>query len=751
MNTKTKRTLSMLTAVIMSTSALAMTGCSDSEVNSTEAAETVTTADIDEGEAAPAAYINEDWSYGQVAIGGGGYVTGIISTNEAGLFYCKTDVGGAYRWDDEAQTWVSMSYHISDDEKGLLGIDGIAVDPNNAANVYLCAGTSYFSNAMTCILISHDYGETFEQVDVSDLIKVHGNGMGRGNGERIAVDPNNSDIIYCGGRTGGMIRSTDGGKTWESVSSFPVSSTTNGNGINIILFDGAKSSDGKTTRIYAGISESKTDNIYYSDDAGETWSALPCLTDEAKEFMPQRFDLDSKGSLFVSYGRHEGPYNSGEGALYKYNLDDNTANDISCISQTTGDIVIDPNNDNNIVLVSSQVWTAQPNGAYGDQFYRSTDGGETWQSLEGSYTMSTNDMDWIANAAIHWCSSLAMDSGSSDRILVNSGNGVFACDNIWDDVPEFYFEAKGIEEIVPMDMVSYKDYPLVSAALDYDGFVHEDITVSAQRHTKQFGSCTSIAIAAQNHDVWAKVGGDESIQKLAYSLDGGQTWTDITTKPDPDKNLYQGTVGLTADGSALLWSPSNGTYSYRTEDWGKTWEKIDGIVGAKGVYFVSDNVNKDYVYGSCNGVFYVSSDGGKSFSRKYDTANSYKRIAVDPDAEGKVYIAGGGSGLLVTNDHGDNLSLVSGLKYCEAVSLGKPRNNGDPYVIYVYGTPMDSDVKGLYMSEDEGGSWERINDDLHQFGGTGNGAFVCGDMNVYGRCYMSTVGLGIVYCDKNEK
>ena len=32
-------------------------------------------------------------------------------------------------------------------------------------------------------------------------------------------------------------------------------------------------------------------------------------------------------------------------------------------------------------------------------------------------------------------------------------------------------------------------------------------------------------------------------------------------------------------------------------------------------------------------------------------------------------------------------------------------------------------------------------------GGPGNGYFVVGDMNKYGRVYMSTVGLGIVYGD----
>ena len=106
----------------------------------------------------------------------------------------------------------------------------------------------------------------------------------------------------------------------------------------------------------------------------------------------------------------------------------------------------------------------------------------------------------------------------------------------------------------------------------------------------------------------------------------------------------------------------------------------------------------------------------------------------------------------MTTDYGENFTLVPGLKFCDAVGLGKPKNDGDPYVIYVSGTPKEEGaVKGIYMTEDNGENWVRVNDDLHRFGGTGNGEFISGDMNVYGRCYMSTVGLGIAYCDKNEK
>ena len=95
--------------------------------------------------------------------------------------------------------------------------------------------------------------------------------------------------------------------------------------------------------------------------------------------------------------------------------------------------------------------------------------------------------------------------------------------------------------------------------------------------------------------------------------------------------------------------------------------------------------------------------------------------------------------------------MVEGLKRCEAVGLGKPKNDGDPYVIYVWGIPKDQETIGIYMSEDNGKTWVRVNDDLHNFGGTGNGKFISGDMNVYGRCYMSTVGMGIAYCDKINK
>jgi len=54
--------------------------------------------------------VDTGWTYGQVAVGGGGFVTGVFSTCEEGVYYARTDVGGAYRWDNEKQAWKSLNY-----------------------------------------------------------------------------------------------------------------------------------------------------------------------------------------------------------------------------------------------------------------------------------------------------------------------------------------------------------------------------------------------------------------------------------------------------------------------------------------------------------------------------------------------------------------------------------------------------------------------------------------------------------------
>jgi xyloglucan-specific exo-beta-1,4-glucanase len=93
---------------------------------------------------------SDTYNWNSVAIGGGGFVSGIItSKTQSGLIYARTDVGGAYRWDSANSRWIPLLDWVSDDEVGYLGVESIAIDPSTASRVYMLVGISYFNNGKT--------------------------------------------------------------------------------------------------------------------------------------------------------------------------------------------------------------------------------------------------------------------------------------------------------------------------------------------------------------------------------------------------------------------------------------------------------------------------------------------------------------------------------------------------------------------------------------------------------------------------
>ncbi len=684
------------------------------------------------------------FTFSQVAMGGGGFVSGVFATSEEGLYYARTDVGGSYRYNKDTQKWEAMSYDISEEDRGLLGIDGLAFGEKDPNRVYMLAGTEYFSNGLTCLLYSDDYGKTWNRTDLTEMIKAHGNGMGRGNGERIAVDPKNSDIVYVGGRTGGMIKSTDGGKTFTALDMGTNTSTSNGNGICSIIIDPKSGDDSACTTIYAAISRTQEDNLYKSTDGGATWNPV---ADAPKGLFTQRMKYNGDGKIAITYASTEGPWNNNRtsGGIRLLDMSNDTFTDITPVKKSYGDIVIDPANPDRMVACTENIYVPQPNGQYGDEFYVTTDGGKSWTLLNEKMKMSDGGVEWISTASMHWCSSMAIDPNNTNKIMVVSGNGIFTCDNIWEESPEFSFFAKGIEETVPYDIISIPGGKLVSVIGDYDGFAQDNAEEYGVVHSSVAGSMTGLAVAAKATDTWVKCGGDEEKPGFWYTTDAGKTWNNVKYSPLESKKVaYGGYVGVSADGKRFFWAPGNDSSIYYSDDLGKTWTKSEGGVGAKKI--ICDPVNPDYVYAASGGAFFYSEDGGKTFTQNMTlSVFNAARPVVAPGKEGVVYYPA--MGLQVSTDYGKTFTRMDTLSACMAVGLGKGKTDSDPYTIFVWGKPTNDDPMGLYWSEDEGKTWSRANDDEHQFGGPGNGYFVVGDMNTYGRVYMSTVGLGVVYGD----
>ncbi len=683
----------------------------------------------------PRAYV-----WGNVAIGGGGFVSGIIpSKTQPGLVYARTDVGGAYRWETSQQRWIPLLDWVSEDETGYMGVESLALDPQNANNLYLLVGTSYFNGGKTAILRSRDRGATFAITEVTSQFKAHGNGMGRQTGERLAVDPNNGRILFCGSRQSGLFKSTDSGATWSRVASLDVTTTPNGNGIDIVVFDPSTSTAGKATQtLIVAVCRTGT-NLYRSNNGGQTFEAIPGAP---SHLMPQRAVLAGDRNLYVTYANGAGPHPGDnepmdQGQIWKYSLATGAWTNVTPagITRPFGGISVDPKNPRRLIASTSNTWLAQGK-AHGDHFFLSTNGGASWTNVtERGFQVDTNEIAWLgSNNSIHWAGSIEFDPFNTKRVHVISGNGIFTTENI-DATPAVWkFNVRGLEETVPMNLVSIPNGgPLLSVILDYDGFRSTDVFQYAPIHTPRMGSTSGLAYAHARPNKIVRAG-----KEIYLSNDTGNTWTKAATTRGE-----QGTVALSADGQVLLHTPQRSQANYRSTDNGATWSTVNGLDFEAAVAGDAVNPTRFYAYNPRSGAFLASANSGASFAATASLpAGGSKRLAPVPQFAGHLWVALGQNGLARTTDGGRSFTKLSRVSACGAVGVGKAAPGTVYPTLFIWGKV--NAVTGLFRSTDQGATWVRINDDTHEWGGIGNGHFVIGDMNHFGRVYMSTVGRGIV-------
>lgn len=677
-----------------------------------------------------------------VAIGGGGFVSALIpSRSEPGVAYARTDVGGAYRWDKASARWVPLLDWLSDADTGLLGIDSLAIDPRNAGKVYLLAGTSYLQKGRSAILRSTDYGKTWAITETTSQFKTHGNGMGRNNGERLAVDPGNGDVLYAGTRWNGLFRSADAGATWQRMAGLDVAATPNGAGISFVLPDPASVKNGVAQRLYVGVSRygSVGPNLYRSNDAGASFAPV---AGAPATLMPQRAALDGAGNLYITFANGAGPHPDSRqpepmdrGQLWRYAIKSGEWKEVTPtrFSPALSGISVDAKNPRRLAV--STISAYRPQGdAKGDRLFVSNDGGATWTDvIERGFAKDPLGASWIKGHGIHWASTLEFDPFDSKAAWVTSGNGIFHTKDI-DATPSVWtFNVKGLEETVPLNAVSIPGGPLVSALGDIDGFLHADPAQYAPIHVPQMGTTFGLAVAGGRPGVMARAG-----KAMYTTTDGALHWSQARSVKGE-----QGQVALSADGAVILHAPRGSKEVYRSADFGGTWTAVRGLDAAN-LRPVADPVEAKVFYAYDDGEMKVSTDGGMSFSpRARLAAGGSRLIGVAPGRAGDVWVPLYGGGLQRSKDAGISFAPVAGVSYCAAVGFGKAAPGAAYPAVYIWGSV--GGVRGVHRSTDGGASWVRVNDDAHQYGGPGDGQFVVGDMNRFGVVYMSTAGRGIVY------
>jgi photosystem II stability/assembly factor-like uncharacterized protein len=596
------------------------------------------------------------YTWKSVQIVGGGFVDGVIfHPTAAGVRYARTDMGGAYRWDVAAKRWQPMLDWVPYKDLNLMGIESIAIDPAHPNRVYLACGT--YTNPRTpngAILRSDDRGRTFQRTDVP--FKFGGNEDGRGNGERLVVDPKDGRILYLGTRHDGLWRSTDRGVTWARVESFPdvkeavaappapVAGETPeqrfrrmpvmGDGIVFVKFaPGASALGGgpgasvdrssKPEAIYVGVSLMGRANLFASTDAGASWHEV---SNAPTKYRPTRAALASDGFLYIAYGTAPGPSRMTDGALWKLNTRSGEWTDITPDRPVAGSkqfgyagVSVDARHPQSVIVSSF----GRPGSAGSEDIFRTTDGGATWKPIFGSggvydYTLAP----YVKATPIHWLFDIEIDPTNSDHAVFTTGYGGWETFDLTaaDSGKPTHWSAlaSGIEETVALQLDSpAQGAHLITAIGDYGGFVHWDLDKPAPEGSSappRMGNTTGAVSAALKPDVVVRVG-DSAQHKpgegIGYSLDGGKTWKPAASAPTATSRA--GSIAVSADGGTWVWSPDR-TAAYWTRDEGATWTAVTGL--PMGVRVVADAVGSKVFYGVSvkEQMLYSSADGGETFT-----------------------------------------------------------------------------------------------------------------------------------------
>ncbi|WP_217234585.1 sialidase family protein [Streptomyces sp. AC555_RSS877] len=718
----------------------------------TAAAAALTAIPVGQGYAYGAeAQVAPAYRWRNVVQGGTGFVTGILfHPSVRGLAYARTDIGGAYRWDDRTASWVPLTDHLGWDDWNLLGVEAMAVDPAHPNRLYLSLGTyaqSWAGNG--AVLRSEDRGATWARTDLD--VKLGANEDGRGAGERLLVDPRDSDVLWLGTRHDGLLKSTDRGATWKAVS-FPATPSGTGQGVTLLV------AAGRTLYAGWGDSDGTTANLFRTAD-GSTWEAVSGQPSGAAAKVPIRAAYDRGTShLYVTYANAPGPNGQSDGSVHKLCTLNGKWTEVTPVKPggTTADgsadtfgyggVAVDARRSGTLVVSTNNRWAAV------DTVFRSTDGGRTWTSLEDTAVLDVSETPYLKWGADKpkfgwWIQALALDPYDSRHVLYGTGATIYGTRDLKNWAPRI----RGLEEASARQLISPPagTAHLISGNGDIGVMYHESLTASPSRGMASnpvFGSATGLAQAAARPAYVVRAGwGDNG--NGAHSNDGGQTWAPFKAQPAIAKDA-PGPIAANADGSVLLWSfvHWDGTRyaAHRSADNGATWTEVPSF--PKGATPVADPADptRFYAYDTDTGTLFASTDGGLSFTARatgLPSGDGQFELVAAPGRSGDLWLSTKTNGLHRSTDGGVTFARSDSCWASHALGFGKAADGADYPAVYLVGSTEA--ITAVYRSDDEARTWVRINDDQHQWGWIGEA--ITGDPRVYGRVYLATNGRGVQY------
>lgn len=468
-----------------------------------------------------------------VPLGGGGFVTGLLSDKAGDTIYCRTDVGGVFRWSGTSGEWTSLTDRIVPVDTPyackLAATNSFAIDPVDSDQIYVALGTSTTSQ-LHGIYSSSDGGLTWAAINSN----IQMTGQGKSTGERLAIDPNNPNILWYGSCVEGLWKGVRSGGIW-TWSAVPSSSVPFGQvpqqsdqnkrmGVTFVVCD----RDGLNTNIYAGVFDSvgTTGGVYYSPD-GVTWGKVAGMAFPT----PIRAQVAANGTVYVSGGTSGVAKIDRGGAL---GLLPNLPAGLNYQG-----LAVDPND-----LAGNSLFVAvNQSGGY-SRIFRTVDAGTNWSTQINNFNgadYTRKEPDGTLSVTGYWfggISSLLVNPSNSNELWAadifgvlrtqdaqNLGSGTSGC--TWRTLQ------KEQEEVVVSALRNAPSGPnLMMGVADVNGFRYLSTNMRPSGTNGNVidvpagGSTCSLDFSEADNGVWARtwLNSTRTAGMGGVSSDGGATW-----------------------------------------------------------------------------------------------------------------------------------------------------------------------------------------------------------------------------------
>lgn len=743
--------------------------------------------------------------YRHLPIGGGGYVTGFFfHPTDPNTFYCRTDIGGMYRFDYDQQAWISLIDHVNNEDLREACPISAALDAKNAQKLFVISG-AWKRDSNGLLTVSEDRGKTFVKKELPFF--VHGNLHGRGAGERLCFD---GKRLWMASQLEGLWYSDDEGDTVKRCEAFPETACTFVSVIRGMVLVG-------TEGLKQGTEGQRGHSLYVSYDNGNCFSRVEqpeyVFVEGSKMhgLVAQRCSFDDE-YLYVSYSAN-GPRSQnidrgytcdcGDcscGRMARYRLRGSVIGEMEDITPKKGDWGYSAIDARHGLVICATI-----NRRGGDGVYVSKDHGSTWKCVlhdldVGKMAFRLSYMKPCYNGGrnlIHWMTDVKMDPHRKGTAWFNTGTGVFRTGNLTDETVVWEDWCDGMEETVHINVHAPHGgrVKVLDMIGDLGGFAFTDVdrhceNSFADADGNRYITCLScawpdkdpdhIVVTARGNWTGKTKGG------LIVSRDGARTWhrlpmpmglsdeMDVLLQRISGVNTNAGWVTVCADGKSYVWAPSERIFLYTkyllvSHDEGKTFAR-SRVLNQKGkpaegmMKPLADRCDEKLVFGfGDKGELYVSLDSGDTFREKrapegfpavnfglVDCADQTE-VRICSGETGVMYIATGeGLWKLVYDKENDTftgkrLTNPEDKAFCVGLGLGKPGGNYENEQKMVYFTGVIDGEYGFYRTPDDGYTIHRINEWNQMYGRIHS---VDGDKETFGRFYIATGSSGLLYGDE---